>query len=84
MHTVLSNICTQLDEIISQIQSQMPSDEPLNVVHNNWSFPGLTRSELIERVKCISDEIREYSPTELGPAEAKLADYPRRLKFFKK
>ncbi|MEL3892554.1 hypothetical protein V6B08_19915 [Ferrovibrio sp. MS7] len=79
MHPVLSNICAELDKVAAAIQSNVSSDEPLNVAHNNWSFPGLTRSELIERVKSITDEIREHSPAEIGHAEPRLADYPRRL-----
>ena len=79
MHQTLTNISKQLKALIAQIQAVIPSDEPFGNIHNNWSFPGLTRSEIIEETQSIIDLIEEFGGDEVGSNLNRLHDYVRRL-----
>ena len=84
MHKVLQEICAELGQIITQMRTAIPSDEPMGNAHNNWSFPGVTRTELIGEAESLSNDIRERGPNELSDdAERGLRDYIRRLQFFR-
>jgi hypothetical protein len=79
MHATLAKIQTHLEKIVSQVQSAIPNDEPFGNAHKNWSFPGLTRAELIEEAQSIADLIEGQGGDSLGKHEARLQDYVRRL-----
>lgn len=79
MHPALVQIQGELRKAISQLQSTMGNDEPLGNAHNNWSFPGLTRSELVEEAQSIIDLIDQRGGDDLGSAESRIKDYVRRL-----
>lgn len=83
MNATLQNIVTELDQLVDALNSSMTSDEPFGTAHNNWSFPGLTRSELVETTKSIAVLIRECSTDDIAPHEKRLADYVRRLTFLR-
>lgn len=55
MHQTLTTIKKHLEKVIAQVQSAVPNDEPFGNAHNNWSFPGLTRAELIEETQPETD-----------------------------
>ncbi len=79
MHKTLKAIQARLGEVVSQVQAAVPNDEPFGNAHGNWSFPGLTRAELIEEAEAIVDLIEERGGDDLGEHEARLQDYVRRL-----
>lgn len=79
MHQTLRKIQQELKKVISQLQTTLPNDEPLGNAQSNWSFPGLTRIELIEDAQSIIDSIEEQGADELGNAEPRIKDYLRRL-----
>lgn len=79
MHSFLTQLCSELDQLAAAVRSSPGNDEPYSIAHNNWSFPGLTRSELAEAAASLAAMIRERNPDQLGPQEARLKDYPRRL-----
>lgn len=79
MHNTLIAIQARLRELVSQVQASVPNDEPFGNAHANWSFPGLTRAELIEEAEAIVDLIEERGGDDLGEHEARLQDYVRRL-----
>ncbi|QET01653.1 MULTISPECIES: hypothetical protein [Cupriavidus] len=79
MHPVLVQIQEELRKVTAQLQAHLGSDEPLGTVHNNWSFPGLTRTELVEEAQSIIDLIDERGGDDLGSAESRIKDYVRRL-----
>ena len=83
MHSILQAICTELDQIATTINTSIPNDEPFNVAHGNWSFPGMTRNELSEAASSLSNTIRERGLDEFEGGEARLQDYPRRLTFLR-
>lgn len=79
MHATLVKIQRKLTELINQLQSAIPNDEPFGPAHGNWSFPGLTKSELVEDAQSIIDMIGSAEVDELGAREARIADYIRRI-----
>lgn len=83
MHDVLESICSELDQLAAQVNSSIQSDEPFGIVHSSWNFPGVTRSELADVASSIAVLIRERGGDDLGESEARLSDYPRRIKFLR-
>lgn len=80
MHATLTTIQAQLNTVVSQLQSKVPNDEPFGNAHNNWTFPGLTRAELVEDAQSLLDLIEERNVEELDSAtDQRLKDYVRRL-----
>ena len=79
MHDALIEIKSQLDLIITKIRTTVQSDEPFGNAHGNWSFPGLTKAELIEEAQTIIELINLYGKNDVGDQEALLNDYVRRL-----
>lgn len=81
MHSALVAIQAQLKSVISQFTAHVPTDEPFGNAHNNWSFPGLTRAELIAEAQAILVLIEESSDAAIDDESAAvLNDYVRRLK----
>lgn len=83
MHQTLLTIQEHLDAIAAQVQSAIPNDEPFGIAHNNWSFPGLTRAELVEEAQSLADLIEDLGGEEVGDHEKRLHDYIRRLEYLK-
>lgn len=83
MHSVLQSICAELDQIATAINSTVPNDEPFNIAHGNWSFPGLTRNELSEAASTLANLIRDRGLDEFEQGEPRLQDYLRRLTFLR-
>ncbi|KEZ00376.1 hypothetical protein EWH08_08375 [Sphingobium indicum] len=79
MSDTLSTLKKELEKLISQVGSSIPNDEPFGNAHNNWSFPGLTRVELMEDAQSVLDSITDHDEANLGEAESRLQDYIRRL-----
>ncbi len=79
MHKTLETIQDHLEKIVAQVRSTIPNEEPFGNAHGNWSFPGLTRAELIEEAQSIADLIADQGGDDLGDHEARLQDYVRRL-----
>jgi len=79
MHQTLTTIQQHLEQVITQVRSAVPNDEPFGNAHGNWSFPGLTRAELIEEAQSIIDLIEDQGGDDVGDHDARLKDYARRL-----
>lgn len=79
MHEELVELRTRLNAAIEGLQSNIPNDEPFGNVHNNWSFPGLCRAELIDEVQSILDLVEDREIDDLGEAGPRISDYVRRL-----
>lgn len=79
MHETLTAIKGQLTKLVSQVQSAIPGDDPLGNAHGNWSFPGLTRSELVEHAQSLINLIDQRGSDEISNGEARLKDYSRRI-----
>lgn len=79
MHEALEGIREQLEIVIAQLQSTIPNDDPFGNAHNNWTFPGLCKSELVEEVEEIVLLIEDHETDDLGGSETRVSDYVRRL-----
>lgn len=79
MHQSLTNLQQQLEKTISKLESSIPNNEPFGNAQSNWSFPGLTRAELIDEARSLIDLIEDGGTDEVGEHEARLNDYVRRL-----
>lgn len=83
MHNTLKALQEQLERIVNTVGTAVPNDEPFGLVHG-WALPGLTRAELIEEAKKITQLIEDRGSDDLGEHEARLQDYVRRLQFLQK
>lgn len=83
MHKVLEAIIVELDAVASQVMATVPNDEPLNVIHGNWSFPGVTRIELANSASEIASIIKERGVDNLGVGELAITSYIPRLQFLR-
>lgn len=82
MNETLEKITEELAQIIDAV-SALPNNEPFSIAHANWTFPGLTKSELIFVARDLSDLIQARGHGELGPSKVLLEDYIRRLQYLR-
>jgi hypothetical protein len=73
----------ELGKLAQQLQSAIPEAPPFNIAHKNWSFPGLTRTDLVKWVEEIAEELKEQGPVDLGEHDHVLADYVQRLSYYR-
>jgi hypothetical protein len=83
MHSTLVAIRDKLAQLVTQVQGAIPNNEPFGNAHNNWSFPGLTKSELLEAAQSLVDLINERGGDDIGQTDAQLKDYVRRVEFLR-
>lgn len=83
MHETLVGIQGMLTKLAAQVQAAIPNDEPFAVAHGNWSFPGLSRVELVEEAQSLIDLIEDRGGDDVTAGEARLKDYGRRLEFLR-
>lgn len=81
MHETLQAIQESLKGLITQLQATIPSDTPFSTSQSNWSFPGLSKSELISYVKEIYDLIDIQGADDLGEHNKLLETYLPRLQY---
>lgn len=79
MNHVLVTLRAHLEALTHQVRATIPSDEPLGNAHANWSFPCLTRAELVEEAATLMSSIDAFGRDDLGAFEAPLLDYIRRI-----
>lgn len=82
LNEVLIKIIEELEQIIESF-SVIPNNEPFSITHANWSFPGLTKNELISAARDLCDLIQTRGREDLGPSKVQLDDYIRRLQFLR-
>lgn len=83
MHAVLGAIKTELVNLASGLQSTIPNDEPFGNAHNNWSFPGVNRRDLIGSTHALIALIDKNPVDDLGDQGETLSDFVRRLQFLR-
>ena len=81
MHEALTDIQKRLENVVESLRSNLPDDQSFGIAHANWSFPGLSKGELVEEVQAIIDYIGDHGPDDLGDAEPRITDYARRLDY---
>lgn len=81
MENSLLEVRLQLEVLASQLRTSIPTDEPFGVAQGNWTFPNLTRSELIERVQKIIRSIDDDDANDVKGDLSRVNDYRRRIQF---
>lgn len=80
MNDIISNIRNELEITLQELDSKIPSTQALNIAHNNWSFPGVSKQELINQTQELIDIIDANKEFEINQSyEELLADYLPRL-----
>lgn len=82
MHPTLTSLKAELEQLSIQVKL-LPSNDPFNIAHNNGSFPGLTRDELVNVSNNLIELINDNDSDSLQSNELLLADYVRRLEFLR-
>ena len=81
MDLVLEGLRDDLTTLSTALKSVLPNNEPLNVAHQLWNLPGVSRDELVASVESILQRVSKADGRgELKNADL-LADYRRRLSF---
>jgi hypothetical protein len=83
MYQTLQNLSNELDAVAAQVMNSMPNNEPLNLAHGNWSFPGVNRDELAYMAIRLRQIITEQGSDSQPSNDALLVDYLRRLTFLR-
>lgn len=83
MNPTLALLERELDALKTSIAGTMPSNEPINIAHGNWSFPGVTRDDLLSYATTLIELIHRKPDISVVENEPILADYIRRLVFLK-
>ena len=84
MHKTLVELIDELEGVSQAVADTFGSDEPLSTVHANWSFPGLTGTELMGLALSIVDLINDRG-ADVGDLvnEEGVSSYIKRLKFLR-
>jgi hypothetical protein len=82
MHPTLTVLKAELKKVSTQVKS-LPSNEPLNMAHNDSGAPGLTRDELVKVSDYLIDLIDNHANESPETNELLLVDYLRRLEFLR-
>jgi hypothetical protein len=83
MHATLEAIKSELTQLAETVRTGVPNNEPLSVAHGNWTFPGVTRDELLREPIQLIELIAARGGDAQAPNDALLLDYVRRLSFLK-
>lgn len=84
MHKILKRLVEQLQIIITQLDATISSTDSFGRASGNWSFPGLTKAELIEEAQALIQRINEFGGEHLQGTEdeqARVSDYYTRLQY---
>lgn len=81
MNEILLDLKLEIENIVSKINSTISSNEPLSIAHANWSFPGLTKNELILRAQELLPLLDSLNGDFFEDSDGVLVDYKRRLRF---
>lgn len=82
MSEQLDPIINELDAINEALRTSISTAAPLNVSGGNWSFPGISRGELSNRVTALRDLVADAKEPAEG-AEKYLTSVTERLEFVK-
>ena len=55
-----TRVTKELEMLIEQLQSSVQSDEPFGIAHGNWSFPAISKVDLVEDVQSVIDFIEDH------------------------
>lgn len=82
MHAQLESTKDHLKGIIKALTTKIPNDTSFGIAQGNWSFPGLTRQDLIDEAQEIIDFIDDHEADELEDDDIdSLDEFDKRLVF---
>lgn len=81
MIEILADLKAELENIITKINSTIPTNDPLSIAYNNWSFPGITKAELISKAEDIFPLLESVDGDFFDDSNGILLDSKRRLRF---
>lgn len=81
MHKTLEEIRGLLDSIAASIDEQVTNEDSFGIGAQNWSFPGLDKNEIIEKINRLSNTIEQYGSEILGTNSDLIVDYVDRLQY---
>ena len=81
MNEILMDLKTELENVISKVNSAIPSNEPFSIAHSNWSFPGVTKNDLVSKAQEIISLVEGLDGDVFEDSDGVIADYKRRIKF---
>lgn len=83
VNTTLQNLTTELTQLIDAVTSAIPNDEPFSIAHGNWTFPSVSKLDLIKAAQDVIDVIAVRGPEDLGPEEPALSSFVRKLSYLR-
>lgn len=83
MNATLQNLVNELEQLINALNSSIPNDDPFSIAHGNWSFPSVSKSDLINVTNDVATLIKTRGPSDLGKYEQELSGYIRKLSFLR-
>jgi hypothetical protein len=75
MHQILENTVDELRALAKQIDRSSAESRGFNVAGNNWSFPGISKDDLVQWAVNLADEIESADLDDLGNFEESLYNY---------
>ncbi len=81
MHEYFQPIVTELSQIAEALRTSIPNNSPLSINSANWSFPGVTRSELLARAVGLQEVVQKTTLIPSEESEALLKAIAERLAF---
>lgn len=83
MHETLNEISEALAELASAVDDTIASEESLGIGQSNWSFPFVSKNEIIARIEKTISEIESFGTEKISTNLDLLNDYPRRLNYIR-
>lgn len=82
MNDTLRNLLGELNELVNAVNS-LPSNEPFSIAHNNWSFPGVSKFDLLRAATELREQLSMCDVDNFGSYEAEIIDYIRRINYLR-
>jgi hypothetical protein len=82
VRATLESLKTELAAIAAAVDA-IGSTDPFNIAHGNWSFSGLTRTDLARMATTCVELIEVFGGNVPSKDDALLTDYVRRLNFLR-
>lgn len=83
MHHVISALITELELVVGGITATVPSDAAFAAAHSNWTFPAISRDDLIDKVDSVRVRLQEDAPEDLGIHQLRLEKFIENLQFLR-
>lgn len=83
MDKSLLELRDHLESLSAQVLNKISTSKSFGLAHNNWSFPGLTREDLVVEVQSLIEIINAHGEQDLDELDGALQDYISRIKFLR-